>query len=117
MKENYGFFGTIFAFGLYGAFGLTLLFPLGTWLFVPEMFDDGQYGMFIMGTFPFGWLFGSMIGLSRAWNDENIIKPRYPLLFSLGVIATGFFTLPFLGIISLMIFINFLKVILTPFIS
>lgn len=115
MKENYGFTGTIFAFGLYGAFGLSFLFLLGTWLFAPTMFNDGQYGMSFMFTFPFGWIVGSLIGLARASNDENIAKPRNSSLISLGLITGGCITLPIFGMIFMVLFLGFIGVLIEIF--
>lgn len=115
MKENYGFTGTIFAFGLYGALGLSFLFLLGTWLFAPMMFNDGQYGMSFMFTCPLGWLVGSLIGLIKASDDTNIAKPRNSFLIGFALIAGGCITLPILGMMFMILLLGFIGVIIEIF--
>jgi|GEM_PF-1405138 len=114
-KENYGFTGTIIAFGLYGAFALSFLFLLGTWVLAPSMFNDGQYGMSFMVTFPLGWLIGSFIGLVRIWNDTNVVKPRHPSLVGSGLIAGGCILLPIFGMMFMMLFLGFIGSIIGIF--
>ena len=112
MKANYGFTGTLFAFGLYGAFGFSFLYVLATWLFASTLFNDGQYGMSFIFTCPFGWLVGSLIGLVRVLRDKNITRPRYPLLISFGVISGGCITLPFFGMMFMLLFLSFIGAII-----
>lgn len=115
MKANYGFTGTLFAFGLYGAFGFSLLFTLTTWLFAPTMFNDGQYGMSFMLTCPLGWLIGSMAGLARVYGDKNIAKPRYSPLIGFGIIVGGCVTLPLVGTAFMLLFLSFIGAIIESF--
>ena len=115
MKKDYGFSGTIIAFGLYGAFGLSFLFLLGTWLFAPTMFNDGQYGMSFMFTFPFGWLVGSIVGLCKASNGEETSRPHNPSLVASTLIAAGCLTLPVVGTMFMMLFLSLIGALIEVF--
>lgn len=110
MKKDFGYIGNIFVFGLAGAFGLSLLFLLGTGLLAPRMFGDGQYAMSLMMVFALGWVMGAFAGAQKGARNRDVI-PRGTSLLGLGIVAIGCITLPFLGVVFLMLVFNLIDVV------
>ena len=112
MKKKFGFLLTIGGLGLSGAFGGSLLFLVWTWLFEPEMFGDGQYGMAFMLTTPLGWFAGSVIGLVWVLANKNTVRPQRPFLMGIVLVIGGTIVIPIPGTVFMAMFCAFIGLII-----
>ena len=111
MKKDFGYLGNIIVFGLAGAFGLSLLILFGTWLLAPQMFGDGQYAMSLMVPFALGWVIGGFVGANKDSPDRDTISDSTSFL-GLGLVATGCFALPFLGVMFMLLILGIISLVL-----